>query len=142
MGRLRDKPHQESTVPAMVALSDVFNVLTEKVDTPRSRLEKVASLPLADQPHFMVYLEVPNPHIRVLCGFQFVTPSYVSATPKDGKVLAFSGDLRGDQLPTTVEILPDWIKNKDTIAPTVAVIDRALDALPPGIPRFNDVTPA
>ena len=38
----------------------------------------------------MVCLEVPEPHIRVLWGTQFMTPSSAQPTPEDGKVLAFA----------------------------------------------------
>ena len=119
----------------MVSVSPIFAVLTDKLDTPRDRLYKLASLPLAERSPAVVYLEEVEPHIWVLWVFQFVTPSYVSATPKDRKVLAFSGDLQCGQLPTTVNILPEWLKQKDIIAPTVAVIEWYLDAPPPWGPQ-------
>ena len=54
----------------------------------------------------MVCLEAPEPHICLLWGAQFVTPSFSQPTPEDGKVPAFAGDIRLDLLPATVMVHP------------------------------------
>ena len=91
----------------MAAFPSIFAILTDEVATPRSGLKRLASLFLADRSPVMVCLEELEPHIQVLCGLRFATPSYTSATPKDRKFLAFSRDIRGVQIPITVEIFPE-----------------------------------
>ena len=66
---------------------------------PQLRLERLASLTLGDRPPLVVCLESQEPHIRVLWGDQFVTPSFAQLNLDDGKVLAFSGDIRLGLLP-------------------------------------------
>ena len=66
---------------------------------PQSWMERLATLPLGDRPPLVVFLEAPEPHIRVLWGAQFVTPSFAQPTPEDGKVLAFARDTRLGLLP-------------------------------------------
>ena len=56
-----------------------------------------------------MYVEAPEPHIRVLWGAQFVTSSFAQPTPEDGKVLAFSRDIRLGLLPTPVVVKLEWL---------------------------------
>ena len=49
---------------------------------------------LAERPLLLTCGNKPSPHIRVLWGVQYVTPSFARATPEDGKVLAFARDVR------------------------------------------------
>ena len=55
----------------------------------------------------MVYLDNPEPHIRVLWSAQFGTPSFAQPKPEDGKVLAFARDIRLGLLPATVVVNPE-----------------------------------
>ena len=57
----------------------------------------------------MVYLEAPEPHIRVLWDTQFVTLSFSQPTPEDRKVLAFVRDIYLRLPPETVVAQPEWI---------------------------------
>ena len=61
--------------------------------TPCLRLERLGSLPLGERPLLVVCLEAPEPHIRVIWGAQFVTPSFSQPTPEDGEVLAFAREI-------------------------------------------------
>ena len=54
----------------------------------------------------MVCLEDPEPHICLLWGAQFVTLSFAQLTPEDGKVLAFTRDIRLGLLSATVVVNP------------------------------------
>ena len=103
----------------------------------RLRLEIIATLPLTDQTLLLIFLEIPEPHIPVLWGVQYVTPSFSQATPEDGTVLAFSRDSRLGILPATVEVNPDWLTMRDVSDPTIAEIDVALAATGPGVPRLQ-----
>ena len=75
--------------------------------TLRSRLNIFATLPLGERPPLVVYLDNPEPHIRVLWSAQFGTPSFAQPKPEDGKVLAFARDIRLGLLPATVVVNPE-----------------------------------
>ena len=58
--------------------------------TPKAQLKRLATLQLEERPPLVVYLKDPEPHIRVLCGTQFVTLSFAQPIPEDRNVLAFA----------------------------------------------------
>ena len=73
----------------------VFTVLRAEANTtPQSRLKLLASLPLGERSPLVVCLNSPEPHIQVLWGTRFVTPSFAQPTPEDGKVLVFARDIQ------------------------------------------------
>ena len=73
------------------------------------------------------------PHMGAL-GVTIPDSSYVIDTFEDGKFLTFAREIRGGQMPTTIEILPEWIGINSFQAPTIAILERALDAPPQGSP--------
>ena len=89
----------------------------------------------------MVYVEAPEPHIRVLWGAQFVTPSFAQPTPEDGKVLAFSRDIRLGLLPTPVVVKLEWLTPGEVAVTQSAYMEDLLARLDPGHPRLPPDTP-
>ena len=61
-------------------------------------------MPLGKRPPLVVCLEAPEPHIHVIWGAQFVTPSFAQPTPEDGKFLAFARDIQLGLLPATMVV--------------------------------------
>ena len=61
----------------------------------------------------MFCLEVPEPHIRMLWGTQFVTPFFSQPTSKDRKFCAFARGL----LPATVVVHPEWLAPEEVAVP-------------------------
>ena len=58
-----------ATNPSIPGFPDIFALLEEGAHpTPRSRLEKLATLPLGDMPLLVVCLKAPEPHIYMLWG--------------------------------------------------------------------------
>ena len=77
--------------PIMAGFPGVFTLLKSRANTnPQARLERLSTLKLGDRPTLLVCLNSPEPHIRVLWGGHFVTPSFVEPTPEDGNILAFA----------------------------------------------------
>ena len=62
------------------------------------------TLTLSYTPPLVIYIDTPTPHIRVIWGAHYVTPSSVLPTPEYGKVLAFARDIHLIQIPTTVAV--------------------------------------
>ena len=65
------------------------------------------NLPLGERPPLMMCLEYPEPHICMLWGAQFTTPSFDQPTPEGRKVLAFTKDIHLGLLPDTVVANPE-----------------------------------
>ena len=65
-GTLLRQAASEEHRPAMANFPAIFAVLTDEVATPRARLEKLASLLLAERLDIIFCLEEPEPHIRLL----------------------------------------------------------------------------
>ena len=129
--------------PCLSIFPVLFTLIKEKQGMSlRLRLEIIATLPLTDQTLLLIFLEIPEPHIPVLWGIQYVIPSFSQATPEDGTVLAFSRDARLGILPATVEVNPDWLTMRDVSDPTITEIDVALAETGPGVPRLQDATEA
>ena len=96
--------------PSIPGFPGIFSLLEEGAHTtPRSRLERLVTLPLGERPPLEVCLEAPESHIRVIWGAQFVTPSFAQTTPEDGKVLVFARDICLGLLPATVVVRPEWL---------------------------------
>ena len=89
----------------------------------------------------MVCLEAPEPHIRVIWGAQFATPSFAQPTPEDKKVLAFTRDIRLGLLPDTVVVQPEWLIPADVAVPQAAEMEDLLARLSPRHPRLPQDTP-
>ena len=69
--------------PSIPGFPGIFSLLEEGAHpTPRSRLERLVTLPLGERPPLEVCLKAPEPHIRVLWGAQFVTPYFVLKHPR------------------------------------------------------------
>ena len=67
--------------PSVPGFPGIFSLLEDEANTnPRSRLERLAILPLGEMPPLVVCLEAPAPHIRVLWDDQFVTPPFLQPT--------------------------------------------------------------
>ena len=77
-------------------------------------------------------LDVPEPHIRVLWGVQYVTPSFARATPEDGKVLAFTQDVHLGMLPVIVRVNHDWMTVRNVPAPTITELNTTFATTGPG----------
>ena len=61
---------------------ELFDILEEKEDTyPSSRLERLETLPLDEQPLLLVCMDNPEPHIRILWRVHYVTPYFNHTTP-------------------------------------------------------------
>ena len=88
----------------------------------------------------MACVEELYPHICMLRGLQYVTPSFAKAAQGGGKVFAYARNIIQVQLPTTVNIPPDWLKLNNSEVPIVEVLDRALAMLPPGVTRMTEQT--
>ena len=96
--------------PSVPRFPGIFALLEEGAHTtPRSLLERLATLPLGERSPLMVCLEAPDPHIRVLWGAHFVTPSFAQPTPEDRKFLAFARYIRLGFVPETVVVKLEWI---------------------------------
>ena len=120
---------------AMAALPDIFVVLMGEVATLRARLELLATLPLEERPPWMVPLKELEPHIQVLWGLQYVTPSYASANTEDGRLIAFVRDTRGGHLPMNTKISLEWIEINSCQETTVDSLNNTLDTPSPrGLP--------
>ena len=75
---------------------------------------------LEERPPPIVYLEAPEPHIRVLWGAHFVTRSFVQPTPEDGKILVFVRDICLGLLTATVMVQPEWVTAEYVAVPQAA----------------------
>ena len=94
--------------PALAGFPAIFTLLEAGQNpTSNTRLDMIVTLLLGERPPLLVCLDSPEPHIRVLWGTQFFTPSFARPTPEDGKVLAFARDIWLGQLPGTVVMLPE-----------------------------------
>ena len=83
-------------------------MLEERSNTTHGlRLKRLATLPLGERPPLVLCLKDPEPHIRVLWGAQFLTPSFAQSSPENGKFLAFA----------TVVVQPEWITPSDVAVP-------------------------
>ena len=65
----------------------------------------------------MVFLEAPQPHIRVIWGSQFANPSFAQPTQEEKKVLAFARDIRIGLLPATVVVYPECLTPGEVAVP-------------------------
>ena len=72
--------------------------------TPSYRIKWLSTLLLVESPYLVVCVEMPNLHIRVLWGVEYVMTSFMHPTPKDGKVPTFSMEVKQGQLHTTIEV--------------------------------------
>ena len=121
----------------------LFSLLEDRQGTlPRSRLERLATLPLTERPLLLVCLSTPDSHIRVLWGMHYMIPSFTCATPEDGAVLVFPRNDRLRILPTTVEVQEDWLSVQDVVTPTATELDAALAVTGPFAPRLPEVNAA
>ena len=94
------------------AFPAIFTLLGDtQGTTPRSFLYRIATLPLRERPLLITCVDTPAPHIRVLWGVQYVTPSFAKSTQEDGKVLAFTRDFCLGILPTGSSPQP-WKSSK------------------------------
>ena len=107
---------------------------------PHSRLKRLATLTLAERPHLVVCIEIPDPHIRVLWGVECVIPSFTRPTPEDGKTLAFAMGILQGQLPTTIEVNPEWFQVDNEDIPTLEDLTQAIAQTAPGKPRIPEQT--
>ena len=89
----------------------------------------------------MAFIEDLGPYFCVLWGIQYVTPSFLRGVPEQGEILAFTQDIRQGNIPSTVEISPEWLEINDRDVPFVKGLDRALYTLPPGVSQVPDQTP-
>ena len=81
--------------PSVTIFLSIFALLEDGAHTtPRSQLERLATLLLGEKPPLVVCLEAPESHIRVIWGAQFVTPSFAQPTLEGGKILAFARNIR------------------------------------------------
>ena len=88
-----------------------------------------------------MFLEAPDPHIRVLWGTKFVTPYLAQPTPEGGKVLAFARDIRLGFLPAKLVVKPEWITPGDVNLPRAADMLALMSHLAPGHPHLPPETP-
>ena len=80
--------------PIVNSFPGIFALLGDGAHTtPHLRMERPTNFPLGERPLLVVCLEAPEPHIRVIWGAQFVTPSFSQPTPEDGEVLAFAREI-------------------------------------------------
>ena len=76
--------------PSVPGFPGIFNLLEERANTtPQLRIHRLVTLQLGERPPLVVFHKVPEIHIRVLWGAQFVTQSFAQPTLQDGKILAF-----------------------------------------------------
>ena len=86
-------------------------------------------------------LEAPDPHICVLWGAQFVTPSFSHPTPQDGKVLTFTRDIHIGFLPATVVVKSQWITLGAVTVPQAVDMEALMAHLAPKHPHLPPYTP-
>ena len=67
-------------------------------------------------------------------------PSFTQPTPEDGKVLAFSRDVRQAHIPTTAEVNPEWFQVDAEDIPSLEELTQALDRTSLVTPRIPDQT--
>ena len=92
---------------ALARFLAIFSLLEEHQDTTlKLRLESILTFLVGERLPVLVCLDSQEPHIRVLWGTQFVTPSFVRPTPEGGKVLASARDIWLSQLPSSLVMLP------------------------------------
>ena len=84
-----------------------------QVTTSRARLKQIASLLLDKRLTIITCIEEPETYLYVLCGIQYVTPSFTQTTPEDSKLLAFTIYTRLGKLSTTIDIFPIWTNMED-----------------------------
>ena len=121
--------------PRVPRFPGILALLEERAHTtPRLRLEILATLPLGERPLLVLCLEAPEPHIRVLWGTQFVTPSFVHPTLYDRKVLAFARDIHLGLLPATVVLKLEWLTLGEVTVPRAADMEALLSHLAPRAP--------
>ena len=107
--------------PSIPGFPGVFILIEDRDNTtPRSRLERLTTLPLGEKPPLVVRLKAPETHIHMLWGTKFVTPYFAQPTPEDGKVLAFARDICLGLLPEWVVVQPEWLTPEDVAVPQVA----------------------
>ena len=91
----------------------------------------------------MVCLESSEPHIRVIWGTQFVTPSFAQPTPKDGNrnILASEREIRLGLLPAMVVVQSEWLTPADVAVLQAADMEALLARLAPRHPHLSPETP-
>ena len=128
--------------PSVPGFLGIFAILEDgALTTPCSQLEILATLPLGDKPPLVVCLEAPEPHIRVLWGAQFVTPSFAQPTPEDRKVLAFDRDICLVLLPETVVAKMEWLTPREVTVSQAADMVALISHLTPGHPLISPGDP-
>ena len=80
----------------------------------------------------MVYIEAPEPHIRILWGAQFVTPYFAQPALEDWKFLVFARDICLGILTETVVVKPEWLAPGDVNVPQAADMENLMERLAPG----------
>ena len=128
--------------PSVTGFPGIFALLEDGAHTtPHLRMERPTNFPLGERPLLVVCLEAPEPHIRVIWGAQFVTPSIAQPKTEDGNILAFDRDIRLVLLPATVAVKPEWITPGDVNVPQAADMGDLMSHLDPGHPRLPLETP-
>ena len=89
----------------------------------------------------MVCLDSSEPHIRVLWGAHFMTPSFTQPTLQDRKVIAFARDIRLGLFPAIVVVKLEWITPGKVNPPQAVDMDYLMARLAPGHPRLPPDTP-
>ena len=87
----------------------------------------------------MVCLEYLEPHIRMLWSAQFVTLSFAQPTPEDGKVLAFTREIRLSLLPAKVVVKPEWLTLVEVALQQAAEMEALLVRLDPRHPAYPKI---
>ena len=127
--------------PRIPGLLGIFTLLEDGANTtPRSRLKRLATLPMGESPPLVVCLESPEPNICLIWGDQFVTPSFAQPTPEDGKVLAFARDIRLGLLTATLVVHPKWPTSADVAVPQAEEMEALLACLAPRHPCLPRIT--
>ena len=98
-------------------------------------------MPLGERPPLVVYLEAPEPHIRMLWGTQFVTLSFAQPTPEDGKGLAFAQYIHLRLLPATVVVQSKWLDPEEVTVLWATEMEALIVRLALGYPWLPADTP-
>ena len=94
-------------------------------------MDILASLPQPEIPVFLIIVEEPTRHIRVLWEVENPYYSYANKTALDGRVVAYSRNIVAGNTPPTIAVDKEWWEKDELPVPTKTMADQEVDKLQP-----------
>ena len=126
---------------SLAAYPVIFDLQESTVMTMSERMNILASLPQHERPAFLIIVEEPKRHIRVLWGIEKLPLSYANRTALDGRIGAFSRDIVAGNTPPTISIDEEWWEQEDRPFPTEPKVDAKVSKLRPGDTNIPETAP-